>query len=416
MQPARDRPVVATVRGWWPRYGTAVIAFAVLAMFAAACWRLGNELPRLLYDPDGAFDLRLRHREVHRWVEGSEVYGDVERGDYPPASYLILWPLLGWLGPGPARWLWGATGVAGLGWLAVLMVRGSGARTRLEALFVALLPFSVYASSATLSMGQLINHVLPVLLAGLFLLRREGGRWSDDLLGSAMLVAALVKPTLSAPFYWIALFATRRLRPMVLVGLGYLALTALSVSFQSGPLIDTLTGWLAERPQALHGHTNIHKLLALMGLQEWMLPVSLGILLLSGWWICRHRRADYWILLGVAGLVAQFWAHHRLYDHLLILVPMVTLLRLSWRRPTSSRVGVVPALLFGLTWITVHAPATWLDAAPPLSTFMETVQAAVWLAVLIFLVRAARTSATSANGAPGPHSRPGRPDRPATRP
>jgi hypothetical protein len=361
----------------------------VALMIAAAVWRLGNELPRLLYEADGAFDLSLRHREVQRWFAGLEVYGDVERGDYPPASYVMLWPLLGWLALAPARWLWALTALVALTWLGWLAAREGRAASRDQVLLLALLPFSVYASSATLAMGQIINHALPLLLGGLLLLHRGGGRLRYDLVASLLLLFALVKPPLSVPFFWIALFGPRRLRPMVLVCVGYAALTLFAVAFQPGPMLSTLTGWLSETPYAEGGHTNLHKWLALAGLRAWMLPASLAILAALARWVYRHRDIDIWILLGVCALAAQFWIHHRLYDHLLIIVPMITLFRIASRASPDGG-DVLAAMMFGLTWLTLHAPASVLGYPSPLATIMEAGQGAIWFSALVFLLHRAR--------------------------
>jgi hypothetical protein len=375
------------------------MAAAVAAMAVAAAWRLGNELPRLLFDPDGAFDLRLRYREVNRWFAGLQVYGEPERGDYPPGSYAILWPLLGWLSLAASRLLWGATAIAALAGLALAAVRGSRARTPLQVLLAALLPFSTYASAATLGMGQVAAHVLVLLLAGVLVLDRAGGQLPGDIAASAFLVPALVKPTLSVPFFWIVAFRPGRLRPILLVCLGYAGLTLLAIAFQDGPLATRLGGWLAEGPQPLHGHTNVHKAMAVLGMDRAMLPVTAVILLVTGWWIHRMRDADVWVLLGVAALVAQLSLHHRLYDHLLILVPLITLLRLAWggSRPSG---GTDPAagLLFALVWVTLHLPPSMIAGPSPLSALMEAGQAAVWVVCLAFLVRRGSIQARSEGG------------------
>ena len=397
----------ARLRAWWDRWGAALLVLAAALMLAAALWRLANEVPRLLFDPAEAVDLRLRLREVQRWVAGLPVYGDIERGDYPPASYILLWPLLGWLPAGGARWLWAATTVVALAWLAAILVRESNARMMPQRLVVLLLPFSIYASSATIRVGQLTNHVLPILLAGILALegaqrnesrtrasasrrreqasRAEADAWRDTG-AAALLVAALVKPTLSAPFFWIVCFRPGRLRPIVLVTAGYAALTLIAASFQGGGL-DAIFGWLGEGSTVLQGHANIHKWLALAGRRSWMLPVSLVLLLGLGAWVYRHRDADLWILLGVSALIARFWIHHRLYDDLLVLIPAITLFRLA--RSEAGADGVIAGLLFAATWATLYAPASLLRYPAPVSTAMELGQAAVWLAVLVFLARRA---------------------------
>jgi hypothetical protein len=379
------------LRRWWAERGRTLLAFAIAAMVGAALWRLGNELPRLLWEMEGpgAFDLQLRHREVHRWFAGLSVYDEVERGDYPPASYVLLWPLLGWLDLTAARWLWALTTLAALGALAWIGVQATTPATRRQAVLAGLLPFSVYATSATIRVGQLGNHILPLLVGGILLLRHGRARWTEDLLAALLLVGALVKPTLVAPFFWIVCFLPGRIRPIALASVGYAAISLFAASFQQGELLSILQGWLGERPQVLRGHANVHKWLALAGLRSWAQPVSLAILALLAWWVFLHRRVNVWLLLGVCAIVAHFWMHHRLYDDVLILVPMITLLRMAGQGPEEDGSDVAAGVLFALTWLTVHAPASLLSMAPPVSTLMELVQTAVWLAVLALLMRRA---------------------------
>ncbi|MCS6927690.1 MAG: hypothetical protein NZ578_17505 [Candidatus Binatia bacterium] len=119
-----------------------------------------------------------------------------------------------------------------LGWCAALIVRESGATTGLERIFVALLPFSMYATSATIGNGQLIVHLLPALVVGLTLLGRKQRRWYEELLAVTCILGALVSPTSAAPFFWIALFVPDTPRPAVFIALGYAALTLFALSFQ----------------------------------------------------------------------------------------------------------------------------------------------------------------------------------------
>jgi hypothetical protein len=380
------------LRAWWAKRGAAILTITVAAMAIAALWRLGNELPRLLWETDGpgGFDLRLRLREVQRWFAGLSVYDEVERGDYPPASYVLLWPLLGWTREPLARLLWAATSLVALAALSLIAIRGSRATTPRLVLLAGLLPFSVYASSAAIRVGQLGNHVLPLVVGGILLLRSRRGRAGTDLVATVLLLGALVKPTLAAPFCWIVCFAPPRIRPIALLALGYAGLSLFAVSFQEGETFALLTGWLAEGPQVRQGHANIHKWLTLAGLRHLASPASLTTLALLGWWVFRRRAADTWILLGVCAIVAHFWMPHRLYDDVLILVPMIALLRLAAAGPRADQGDVTAAILFGATWITMHAPAGLLALGPPVSTAMEIAQTAVWVAVLALLVRTAR--------------------------
>lgn len=377
-----------------------MLAFAAVAMIAAALWRLGNELPRLLWETDGAgaFDLQLRHREVHRWFTGRSVYDEVERGDYPPASYVLLGPFLGWTGLPGARWVWAITTLLALGLLSSIAVRASTTQTRGTTLVIALLPFSVYATSATIRVGQLANHVVPLLLAGVLMLRRDRALWKEDGLAALLLLGSLVKPTLVAPFFWIVCFVPGRIRPIVLVSVGYAALSIFATAFQDGDVLSIMTGWLGERPQVLRGHANLHKWFALAGLRPWAQPVSLLILGLTAVWVFLHRRADIWLLLGVCAVVAHFWMHHRLYDDVLILIPMIALMRVAARGPSEDGSDVAAGLLFAASWVSMHLPASLLSFPPPTPLVVEAGQSIVWLGALALLaheahrVRSAQTS------------------------
>jgi hypothetical protein len=154
---------------------------------------------------------------------------------------VILWPLVGWLPLTLVKWFWAVTSLAALAWLAYLVVKESKANTTLERVFIALMPISMYATGATIGNGQLILHIMPVLISGLLLLHRRNFTLRQELLAVALLLIALVKPNASVPFLWISLFIPGRLRPVMLVAFGYIALTLFSLSFQELPTIKPPT-------------------------------------------------------------------------------------------------------------------------------------------------------------------------------
>jgi len=371
-----------------------VIRIAIVLMALAALLRLGNEFSRLLWEPGrtGAIDLKLRHDEVRRWFAGRPVYSELKSAIHPPATYVILWPLLGWLEVTPARWLWAATTVGVLPWLAYLVVRESGAKMLVERIFMSLLPFSMYATSATVGNGQLIVHLLPMLVAGILLLQRDRRGWGKDLLAAALILMTLVKPSVSVPFFWIVLFVPGTLRPALLVVLGYVGLTVFAASFQESGPFTLLLAWLrvSSREAVRGGYANLHIWLAAIGLEQWILPASFLALMALGVWTYRHRHGDLWLLVGVAALVARLWTYHRLYDDLLILLPMVALFRLAKRGPSVGGGDMMAGALLAMSWVAALAPARLLVSPPPWDLLFRTGQTTVWLLVLIFLLDRAR--------------------------
>lgn len=379
----------SVLRPWWARHATIILRFAVPLMAVAALVWLGYESWRLLWQTGywGAIDLRIFHKWVNSWFAGVPVKSAL----YPPATYAILWPLLGWLAFAPARWFWAVTTVAALGWLAYLVVQQSLADTPSERAAAVLMPLSMYATGAAIGNGQLIVHILPLLVAGLVLLDRQQRGWRLDLLAAALVLITFVKPSISVPFFWIVLFIPNSLRPALLVALGYVALTLFAASFQEPDLMTLLRDWLAHSSAVAvkegHGNvSNLHIWLGTLGLEGWILPTSLLLLIVLGVWIYHHRRVDLWLLLGVTAYVTRFWTYHRWYDDLLILLPMIALFRLAKQRPTTAGADVVGGILLAITMLVMLAPGGLFLFPPPWNMRYVAGQVIVWIIGLIFLL------------------------------
>lgn len=383
----------SAIRIWWTSHGIAVLRLACAVMALLAVLKLGDEFRRLLLDPgyNGAIDTRILNQLVGDWFDGRPLYQELFRAVHPPATYVLLWPLLGWLDLTPARWLWAVTSVAALGWLVYLIVQESGADTRLECLFVALLALSMNATGVTIGNGQLIVHILPMLLFALLLLHRSRGQWRVRLLAAGLLLFALVKPTISAPFLWIPIFAGGGLLTTLLVLLGYAGLTLFALLFQESTPTVLAQGW-AERATvvaATGGYANLHKWLACLDLQEWMLWVSLLVFAALGFWVYQHRKGDFWILLGVTALVARLWTYHRVYDDVLILLPMVALFRIAKREASTEGTSIAAGLLLAATILSMLMPARLEHFAWPWSFLFKGGHTLVWIMDLGFLLHRA---------------------------
>ncbi|MBN2491834.1 MAG: DUF2029 domain-containing protein [Planctomycetes bacterium] len=420
-------PGVARPPWWaraWRRYGPALVRTAVVVLAAVAALWLAYQTWRFFWQPlrlgsmfvhPGAVDLTFRIAEIREWFAGRPVYLGSYLAVYPPASYALLWPLVGWM---EEAWvavaLWTATEALALGWLSSFAVRESGARRSRERWLLALLPLSMYATGATLGNGQVTIHVMAALLAGIGLLERGRVSWARDLLAAALFLFALVKPSVAAPFFWIVLFLPGRWRPALLVVAGYAGLTLLAAAFQEGGLPSLVNQWLA-RSTSTAGNRYLVTIAAgpttvaaAVGLREFATPVSLLVLAAAGAWLYRHRRGDLWLRLAVTAILARLWTFHLWYDDLLFLLPMIALFRLLRQAaggPPTLRVltaGVLLALLVASNL----APGGLYSLPPPWRLVYVFVQSGVWLAVLAFLVREAalarrRTAASGSTPAPG---------------
>lgn len=364
---------------------------AMVAMALLAIGKLGDEFRRLLLDtsPSGAIDLKLRYQYVQGWFAGEEIYHQSISANYPPASQLLLWPLLGWLELEAARWLWALLYIVALGWLVYLLVSESGAEDRWEGIFVALLLLSTNATGVTIGNGQLILYILPLLVTGLTMLHRHAPGWRRDLLSSGLLLLAMIKPPVSIPFLWLALFAPGGIVVVSLVVVAYAGLTIFAASFQQTDLPTLLQEWLnrAAAVALRGGYADLHTWMNSLGLEQWILPASFLVFLALGLWIYVYRRANFWLLLGVTAIVARLWTYHRIYDNVLIILPMITLFRLAKSRDITA------GLLLALTIPLMLAPARLSEFPPPWDWPYKLAQPLVWIIILIFLGQRAHRQA-----------------------
>jgi hypothetical protein len=397
----------------WERYGSFVEALGVAYLAVAAVGRLRYALPYLLADvaPWAALDLKYRHNEVTQWFAGTPVYGVVDGAVYPPASHAILWPLLGWLPLDSARLLWALTILAAAGVLGVLIYRVCRPAQPRYLLLVAGLAFAGYPLQMSVFVGQLGVHVVACAAAGALLLFRKSPGWSSEVAAGILLTCSLVKPTLSLPIVVAALIAAGRARPAVLVTAIYAGLTLVAGAAQPAGIPLLFRQWLevaGERVPILEGVPNLHLVLMKLGMRSWLTPASLLVLGAMTAWMWRFRRADPWVLLGIAGIVARIWAHSTLYDDAILLLPSLALLRIALGaagRGTRS----AAAWLFAAGWASLLTP-TWAfyDLGPTVLGVLHTTHTILWLTVLAFLgTVAGRAQDSTARGAtPGVPTRP----------
>lgn len=393
------KKIPAKLRRLWGAHGRSMLACAVIVMAAVAATWLGYEFYRLLAQPDrigsvaihpGAIDLGLLHRMVNAWFAGLPVYTGphAHLNTSPPASMALIAPVYGWREPAAVMLAWTVAAVAAVAWLVPQLVRESGAETRLERAFVALMPLAIYPTGAVIGNGQLTLFVLPLALAGVLLLRSREGGWGRDIVASLLIVASLAKPAVTAPFFLVAAFAVRGCRPALLVVAAYAALTLFAATFQPMGAVAQLRQFLALAAvmSVSAGEANLHILLADLGLAGWIAPASLAVVALLAVWVWRHRRIDVWLLIGVVAIAARFWTYHRWYDDLLILLPMLALFRIAKQGPASDDLDLAAGTLLGLTLAFLLAPGGLYLLPAPWNRIYVDVQVVVWISDLVFLI------------------------------
>jgi hypothetical protein len=386
----------------WDKRGSAVLSWAAVFMALVALGWLGYGTWRLLWQPTpmGAGDLAQRWIETRDMFAGRDVYLSNGNATYPPATITLLWPILSWPGFPIARWLWALLTLGALVGIVRVVVRASGATTKTGRRGAMLLPLAMYATGAATGNGQLTVLVVACLLTSLpILLCEEQSR--PLALAALVFVAALAKPSLAAPFFWMVLFRPKRPLWAVAIGAIYLGLTAVPGLVQPVGAVQLCYQYLsrirydAAKAAASIGHINLHSWLVAVGQQQWDTKGSLTVLGLLGLWTWRHRRADPWLLMSAAAFAARVWTYHTSYDDLILIIPMVALLRLAKQGATDGQkiwAGLLLTFMLGSTLapseqsrldrsVVYVLPAAWNEA-------YVVAQAMVWLAACVFLLRA----------------------------
>lgn len=400
----------------WKKYGLKIILPLIILMEIFFLKRTIYEVYRLLFEKGmrGAIDLKLRYDEVQAWFSGEPIYENINSAVYPPASYTMLFPFLHYHSFTLVRWIWLAVIIFSLAGIIYIFIEESKAQNLIERVFIGMMVIVMYATGVTVGNGQLATLILLGIVAGFVLINQNQDNWKQDLLAGCFIIFTLIKPTISLPFMWLLLFPRLKLRLILIIGFGYLALALFATLFQDANLIELHQHWLSkgvegaawssaggggdivnshpdiDKSKAVAmvggsiGYGNIHNWLGALGLSKWNFKGSMLILLMTGVWVYLHRYLDLWILLGVIAIISRLWTYHLVYDDLFILIPMVTLLRLIKQNNNTDRERVIIGLFIAVMTCGFLAPPKLLSYAP-YDTYFKIGQTSIWLAMLLFL-------------------------------
>lgn len=381
----------------WERCAPALTWLATLCVSVVAIHRMRYALPHAVTDlaPWSAINVAYRHDELTRWFDGARIY-DVSFGrlTYPPATYVFLWPILGWLPLDSARVLYVATTLMAAAIVALVAYRLTDRHPTSERLLIIAVIFACYPLQISVFLGHMPMQVVALVAVAAVILSRARPHWVTDVAASVCLAASLVKPTLAPPMIGAVLIATWRWRPVLLTGGIYAAISLVAAAAQPAGIIDLHGAWLRantalavafELGQAL---PNLHGWLSRAGLGRWGPAAS--ILVLAGFsvWVCRRRHADMWLLIAAAALVARLWSYHRPYDDVVIVFAAIALLRAA--RGADPRLRASAAVLFGATCAVLLTPAWALYNLDRTTTrLVYGVQTSLWVTLLAFILLAA---------------------------
>ena len=348
--------------------------------------QLGGNRPR------AALNLLQRREEVLAWFSGAPVYEALPTAVYPPGSLALLWPLVGaWGSTRVVLALYAALSVGAavmLVWTSAFAVAGDAVPTHrtLEsgrAAWIGLLLLLPWSVSHGLGLGQL--HLLVLVLGvGAVMRARRATDWRGSAVAGLLLALALIKPSAGAGFLVLALVWSWR--SAVVAGGVHVVATGLALAARDEPPLRLLEQWWFRATEGARfgaaegGYGSVHDLVGVLGVPQLAGFATLAVLGAGGIWLWRHRDANPWLLVGVAGLVGRFATYHRAYDDVLVLPALAAVMGLAVRGTGRGRIVAGGVAL--VAWVGLMVP----EVGEPLTVS--------WLALLAVLVVAAGAERT----------------------
>ncbi len=382
---------------------------AIALLVAAIISRLPYEFHRLLFSNTelGAIDLIQRYDEVLLWFSGQHIYSILNSAVYPPASYLMMWPFMGFYSWQLVRWIWAISTVIFLVVLTKILLKNHSLETPLQKTFWALFILAHYSTGITIGNGQFTIYIMLALVACMIFILPGKNHWLKSILGGFFAALSLIKPTVALPFMWLVLFVPKNMYPALATIVIYAGFSLVACSFQEQEIFQLHFDWLSlgmkgaawsslisesgEESAFLGkdiGYADIHNLLASLGMSHWALPVSLSLLALLGCWVYFHRNCNLWILMGVTTIFSRIWTYHRVYDDMLIILAIFAVIFILKENLNSETEKVGKALLI-IAIVCSLAPASLRLLPSPWDLAFKLSQLSVWLAMLIYLLDSA---------------------------
>src|SRR5688500_10090658 len=308
-------PVLSRV---WERWRRVAAWLATLGVSVVAIHRMTYALPHAVRQVEhwSAVNVWYRYDELTRFFAGTPIYHEnFERLTYPPATYVFLWPVLGWLPLEPARVVFVATNLVSAFVITLLAYRLADRHPQAERFLIVATVFACYPLQISVFLGHMPAQVVALVAVAVLLLRRSRVSWATDVAASSCLAASLVKPTLAPPLIAAVLIATWRWRPVLLTGVIYAGVAFIASTAQPAGFIDLHLAWLrantsnAGGAEIVDGLPNLQYWLTRVGLGRWGPAASLLALAAYAVWAWRRRHADVWLLLGTGALVARLWSY-----------------------------------------------------------------------------------------------------------
>lgn len=373
-----------------------VLSISIAVISLITFLKIFDEFYRLVFieTPNGAIDLRVLKRGIGLWFENRPIIQELKSAVYPPASYAMLWPFIGWMKFPFSRIIMACSLILILILFSKFSLKHSLSKSTEASAIALLIPLCLNATGVVIGNGQLTIHLLLMILIAIFMLKNNKNYLSKEILISILIVFSLIKPSLTAPFIWLVLFIFPNHRVILMTILLYFVITFVSYYFRETEINEVVK----ITKQAYHniiwgtisgsdtgGYANLHSLFSYIGIERFNIIGSFLLSLIFGIWVFLNKKADLWLLLAVTALFSRFWMYHRVYDDFLLAIPMISLIRIINTETIKKSIHQMSLILFILTILAMMIPAS-LQFISPYSFIFIWGHTILWLVLIVYFI------------------------------
>lgn len=252
---------------------------------------------------------------------------------YPPWAFFTNFLVFPPLSVQHTRWYYALLDTISLVVLGVFSYQIGQPYGKLKAWFSVVTCFSISGLSNPLGIGQ-YGIIINALLIGMFWLIQK----HRDILAGLLFGLALVKPNISALFFFILIIRQRYVA--VIACFFYISFASLAIWMLTkvSPFYMLAKMITASKYFGGSGYSGVNVLIN-FGLETTIATVLLALVmtvtLVAILYVCRHY--SLLTLFATAAVLGRIWTYHRAYDNVMLIFLLLALLKMTLGKPNTGQ-------------------------------------------------------------------------------
>ncbi|MGM0589532.1 MAG: hypothetical protein ACQETE_14010 [Bacteroidota bacterium] len=372
---------------WWGIFGGGSL-LSIIYLFRGFFQLLsGERLP---------VDLALRWWRFQRLiVEQENIYLTISDAAYPPSSYALMGPFLGWYPYNIVDEIWALVNIIALifsGYIVYKLIEEKGIAYQISLLAIPLF-LSFQSLGMVLGVGQITILYVSLLLLVVYIgYAQPFNKWINLLVSSILLAISMGKFSLIIPICFVFLF-DKRFRGILFGAVGINVLISWYIAIQLETTIWAIIADIYQNTKEIValGSIDVHSMLHHLGISpDYSAFVSLlFLLLLVHFLISLQKNNTIFLKLAIAAIIARFWTYHAHYDNIVLVFLLIYAFQQLDMVSQFTWIDLLDAKILWvlLIWLSLAIPARFLTADPPFYGVFLGFQVIIWLGSALLLIK-----------------------------